>query len=183
MASLPSYVAAAQPVPKDKRVPWFKTTAKPTRESCSGSCSGKSVPSSGAPGSARHFGPWDWSGNSWGGNRGPDLPLPLLSRARTDGNENGPAAGGRWHFHVRCARRLSYARLLDGRFAVRLVGGQCVFLLRASRRALSATRRCRTLHLAIGTVWAIVAALVGLKGINYVAKVATYLPLIPLVIL
>ena len=39
------------------------------------------------------------------------------------------------------------------------------------------------MHLAIGTVWAIVAALVGLKGINYVAKVATYLPLIPLVIL
>ena len=28
MASLPSYVAAAQPVPKDKRVPWFKTTAQ-----------------------------------------------------------------------------------------------------------------------------------------------------------
>ena len=37
--------------------------------------------------------------------------------------------------------------------------------------------------MAIGTVWAIVAAFVGLKGINYVAKVATYLPLIPLVIL
>ena len=28
MASLPSYVAAAQPVPKDKRVPWYKTTAQ-----------------------------------------------------------------------------------------------------------------------------------------------------------
>src|SRR5271155_2299730 len=28
MASLPSYVAAAQPVPKDKRAPWFKTTAQ-----------------------------------------------------------------------------------------------------------------------------------------------------------
>ncbi len=38
-------------------------------------------------------------------------------------------------------------------------------------------------HLAIGIVWAIVAAFVGLKGIQYVAKVATFLPLIPLVIL
>ena len=28
MASLPSYVAAAQPVPKDKRVPWYMTTAQ-----------------------------------------------------------------------------------------------------------------------------------------------------------
>lgn len=28
MASLPSYVAAAQPIPQDKRVPWFKTTAQ-----------------------------------------------------------------------------------------------------------------------------------------------------------
>jgi len=40
-----------------------------------------------------------------------------------------------------------------------------------------------TVHLAIGIVWALVAAFVGLKGINYVAKVATFLPLIPLVIL
>ena len=32
-------------------------------------------------------------------------------------------------------------------------------------------------------VWGILAAFVGLKGIQYVAKVATYLPLIPLVVL
>ena len=32
-------------------------------------------------------------------------------------------------------------------------------------------------------LWGILAAFVGLKGIQYVAKVATYLPLIPLVIL
>jgi cytosine permease len=38
-------------------------------------------------------------------------------------------------------------------------------------------------QLGIGVVWAIVAAFVGLKGIQYVAKVATYLPIIPLVIL
>ena len=39
------------------------------------------------------------------------------------------------------------------------------------------------LHMAIGVIWALVAAFVGLKGIHYVAKVATFLPLIPLVIL
>jgi len=38
-------------------------------------------------------------------------------------------------------------------------------------------------HLSIGIIWALVAAFVGLKGIHYVAKVATFLPLIPLVIL
>ncbi len=38
-------------------------------------------------------------------------------------------------------------------------------------------------QLTIGIVWAIAAALVGLKGINYVAKVATFLPVLPLVIL
>jgi cytosine permease len=38
-------------------------------------------------------------------------------------------------------------------------------------------------HMAIGVVWALVAAFVGLKGIHYVAKVATFLPLIPLIIL
>ena len=39
------------------------------------------------------------------------------------------------------------------------------------------------MHIAIGIIWALVAAFVGLKGIQYVAKVATFLPLIPFVIL
>ena len=39
------------------------------------------------------------------------------------------------------------------------------------------------MHMAIGVIWALVAAFVGLKGIQYVAKVATFLPLIPFVIL
>lgn len=38
-------------------------------------------------------------------------------------------------------------------------------------------------HIAVSIVWAIAAAFMGLKGIQYVAKVATYLPLIPFVIL
>jgi hypothetical protein len=35
----------------------------------------------------------------------------------------------------------------------------------------------------VATVWAIAAAFMGLKGIRYVARWATYLPIIPLVIL
>ena len=38
-------------------------------------------------------------------------------------------------------------------------------------------------HAIVAAVWAIAAALMGLKGIQYVARVATFLPLIPLVIL
>lgn len=39
------------------------------------------------------------------------------------------------------------------------------------------------LYIPLCIVWALGAAFVGLKGIQYVAKVATYLPLIPLVVL
>jgi len=39
------------------------------------------------------------------------------------------------------------------------------------------------LYIPIAIVWTLLAAFVGLKGIQYVAKVATYLPLIPFVVL
>lgn len=38
-------------------------------------------------------------------------------------------------------------------------------------------------HMGISIAWALIAAFIGLKGIQYVAKIATFLPLIPLVIL
>lgn len=38
-------------------------------------------------------------------------------------------------------------------------------------------------HAAVATIWAVAAAFMGLKGIQYVARVATFLPLIPLGIL
>ncbi|MDR2863547.1 MAG: hypothetical protein LBV54_06725, partial [Puniceicoccales bacterium] len=38
-------------------------------------------------------------------------------------------------------------------------------------------------HLAIGVVWTVLAALIGLKGMGYVGKVASYLPIIPIVAL
>ena len=143
MASLPSYVAAAQPVPKDKRAPWYKTTAQTYAGIMLWFVFWMSVPEQRRPGSSRHFGPGHRPGNSWRGNRRSDLPFPLLSCAGIDGDEDRPAAGGCRHFHVRRARRLSHARLPDGRVAVRLVGGQCLFFLRASCRVLSEKKRCR----------------------------------------
>jgi cytosine permease len=38
-------------------------------------------------------------------------------------------------------------------------------------------------HLAVGVVWTIVTALVGLGGMKYVGKVASYLPIIPIAVL
>jgi len=37
------------------------------------------------------------------------------------------------------------------------------------------------MHIAIGIVWSVIAALIGLKGIKYVGMVATYMPIIPIV--
>jgi cytosine permease len=53
----------------------------------------------------------------------------------------------------------------------------------ADQPTLSPGNPVAPVHMAIGVVWCVAAAVVGLKGINYVAKVATFLPLIPLVIL
>ena len=39
------------------------------------------------------------------------------------------------------------------------------------------------LHFAISIVWAVVAAFIGLKGIQYVGKIASYMPIIPIVAL
>ena len=79
-------------------------------------------------------------------------------------------------------RRVPHARLLHGRSAVRLVGGERLLLRQAAGRA---GRGRRNVGAAPGDRrgWALAAAFVGLKGIHYVAKVATYLPLIPAVIL
>lgn len=52
-----------------------------------------------------------------------------------------------------------------------------------SSDALAKGFHAPALYVPICIVWALAAAFVGMKGIQYVAKVATYLPLIPLVVL
>ncbi|MDR2845242.1 MAG: hypothetical protein LBV28_04010, partial [Puniceicoccales bacterium] len=38
-------------------------------------------------------------------------------------------------------------------------------------------------HLTVGVIWTVVTALVGLGGMKYVGKVASYLPIIPIAVL
>jgi cytosine permease len=52
-----------------------------------------------------------------------------------------------------------------------------------SAHALASGFNAPGLYVPLCVIWGLLAAFVGLKGIQYVAKVATYLPLIPLVVL
>jgi cytosine permease len=52
-----------------------------------------------------------------------------------------------------------------------------------SADALSKGFHATSLYVPLCVIWTLAAAFVGLKGIQYVAKVATYLPIIPLVVL
>ena len=182
MASLPSYVAAAQPVPKDKRAPWYKTTAQTYAGIMLWFVFWMSVPSSGAPGPAgilaHGIGPaiigvviaalichflFYLAPGLMGMKTG--LPLAVVGTS-TYGVQGGFLMPG---FLMGV---LQFGWLaVNAYFSSELLAGF------VGQKSMS------PLHLTIGAVWAIVAALVGLKGINYVAKVATFLPLIPLVIL
>ena len=182
MASLPSYVTAAQPFPKDKRVPWYMTTAQTYASIMLWFVFWAKVPSSDAPGSAgilaHGLGP-AILGVVLGalichflfflvpGLLGMKTGLPLA----VVGTSTYGVQGG---------------FLMPGFFMGVLQFGWLAVNAYASSGLLADFLGCAeksTVHLAIGTVWAIVAAFVGLKGINYVAKVATFLPLLPLVIL
>jgi len=182
MASLPDYVASAQPVPQDKRAPWYKTTAQTYAGIMLWFVFWMSVPESGAPGTSGILGQgiavaivgvvvaaflchflFYLAPGLMGMKTG--LPLAVVGTS-TYGVQGGFLMPG---FLMGL---LQFGWLaVNAYFSSELLAG---FI---GQGTMSST------HLAIGTVWAIVAAFVGLKGINYVAKVATFLPLIPLVIL
>jgi len=182
MASLPNYVAAAQPVPKTNRAPWYKTTAQTYAGIMLWFVFWETVPSSGAPGSGGilahgigtamlgvviaalicHF-LFFIAPGMLGMKTG--LPLAVVGTS-TYGVQGGFLMPG-----------FFMGVLQFGWLAVNAYFSSKVVAMFWDFKEMS------TMHLAIGTIWAIVAALVGLKGIHYVAKVATYLPLIPLVIL
>jgi cytosine permease len=182
MASLPSYVTAAQPVPKDKRVPWYMTTAQTYASIMLWFVFWAHVPSSDAPGSAgilaQGLGP-AILGVIIGalichfcfflvpGLLGMKTGLPLA----VVGTSTYGVQGG---------------FLMPGFFMGVLQFGWLAVNAYASSELLAdfiGSPKNSTMHLAVGAVWAIVAAFIGLKGISYVAKVATFLPLLPLVIL
>jgi len=183
MASLPSYVAAAQPVPKDKRVPWYKTTAQTYAGIMLWFVFWETVPASAStptPGGilAQGIGPailgvvlaalichflFFLAPGMLGMKTG--LPLAVVGTS-TYGVQGGFLMPG-----------FFMGVLQFGWLAVNAYFSSKVLAMFWEYPEMS------TVHLAIGSIWTIVAAFVGLKGIHYVAKVATYLPLIPLVIL
>jgi len=181
-SNLPHYVASAQPVPLANRVPWYKSTAQTYAGIMLWFVFWQSVPSSGAPGPGGilaqgvgtallgvvlaalicHFASYLAPG-LMGMKTG--LPLAVVGTS-TYGVLGGFLMPG---FLMGV---LQFGWLaVNAYFSAELLAG------------LAGGAKDSTMHLGIGVAWAIVAAFVGLKGIHYVARVATYLPLIPLVIL
>ncbi|HVV72090.1 MAG TPA: cytosine permease, partial [Verrucomicrobiae bacterium] len=170
---LPAYITSATPNPKDKRAPWYKTTAQTYA------------------GIFLWFVFWDsMSGNGLAtGGLVPTLIgvvvgalichflfylIPGLLGMKTGlplyvvGTSTFGAAGG-----------LIMPGFLMGALQFGWLGVNAF----GSAGALAQGFHAPALYIPLCIVWTVAAALVGLKGIQYVARVATYLPLIPLVVL
>ncbi len=181
-SNLPDYVASAQPVPQANRMPWYKSTAQTYAGVMLWFVFWESVPSSGAPGLGGilahglltavlgvivgaficHFASYLAPG-MMGMKTG--LPLAVVGTS-TYGVQGGFLMPG---FFMGI---LQFGWLaVNAYFSAVLLAG------------LADYKEGTPVQLGIGVVWAIAAAFIGLKGIHYVAKVATYLPIIPLVIL
>jgi cytosine permease len=187
-ANLPDYVASAKPVPADKRMPWFKSTAQTYAGIMLWFVFWASVPTNG---------PSDAKGDLLaGGILYQGLGVAVLGVV---------VAAFLCHFASYLApglmgmkTGLPLAVVGTSTYGVQggfLMPGFLMGVLQFGWLAVNAyfsaellaplagAAKDSSVHLAIGAVWAIVAAFVGLKGIQYVAKVATFLPLIPFVIL
>lgn len=181
-ANLPDYVASAKPVPEGDRVPWFKSTAQTYAGIMLWFVFWESVPSSGATTAGGilahglvtallgvvvaafvcHFASYLAPG-LMGMKTG--LPLAVVGTS-TYGVIGGFLMPG---FFMGI---LQFGWLaVNAYFSAKLLAG------------LAGFEADSVVHMAIGVAWALVAAFVGLKGIHYVARVATFLPLIPFVIL
>ncbi len=191
MASLPNYVASAQPVPQKNRMPWFSSTAQTYAGIMLWFVFWQDIPvGKGIHQDAGQFSTFAGGTLSHGlgvallalvvaallchflfyvvpGMLGMKTGLPLyIVGTSTYGVTGGFLMPG---FLMGV---LQFGWLaVNAYFSAMLLAGTFGF---ASGSAV---------HLGIGIVWAVVAALVGLKGIQYVARVATFLPLIPFVIL
>ena len=170
---LPSYITSATPLGTDKRAPWSKTIA-PTYA-----------------GIFLWFIFWDsMSGNGLsGGGLGATLIgivvgavichfffylVPGLLGMKTGlplyvvGTSTFGAVGG---------------MIMPGLFMGVLQFGWLAVNTYGTADALATSFQAKSLFYPLCVIWALAAAFVGLKGIQYVAKVATYLPLIPLAVL
>jgi cytosine permease len=191
MASLPNYVAAAQPVPLQNRAAWFKTTAQTYAGIMLWFVFWQDVPvGSGITAEMGQYSTFAGGILSHGvlvafvglilaallchflfylvpGLLGMQTGLPLyIVGTSTYGVQGGLLMPG----------------FLMGLLQFGWLGVNAFFagLLLCAPFGYGAL----TLpHAAVSTVWAVAAAFMGLKGIKYVARVATFLPLIPLAIL
>jgi cytosine permease len=172
-SQLPDYISSAKPNPPDKRAPWYKTTAQTYAgiflwfvfwDSMSGN--GLSTGGLGATllgivigAVICHFGFYLIPG-LLGMRTG--LPLYVV------GTSTFGAVGG---------------LLMPGFLMGALQFGWLGVNAFGSAGALATGFHAPSLYIPLCIIWTVAAAIVGLKGIQYVAKVATFLPLIPLVVL
>jgi cytosine permease len=172
-SQLPEYIASAKPNPQSNRAPWYKNTA-PTYA-----------------GIFLWFAFWNpMSGNGLSegglgatllgvvigalichflfylvpGNLGMQTGLPLYVVGASTFGAKG-------------------SLIMPGFFMGILQFGWLGVNIYFSSQALAAGFGATGLFVPLCIIWGVAAAFVGLKGIQYVAKVATYLPLIPLVVL
>jgi len=172
-SSLPSYLASATPNPLANRAPWYKTSAQTYAgiflwfvfwDSMSGN--GLSVGGLGASllgivvgALICHFLFFIIPGNL-----GMSTGLPLY----VVGSSTFGAAG---------------ALIMPGFLMGALQFGWLGVNAFGSAHALADGFNAKGLFIPLAILWTVAAAFVGLKGIQYVARVSTYLPIIPLVVL
>lgn len=181
-SNLPDYVASAQPVPREKRIPWYASTAQTYAGIMLWFVFWNNVPPAGGNALAQGIGLavlgvvlaallchflYYLAPGLLGLKTG--LPLYIVGTS-TYGVVGGFLMPG----------------FLMGLLQFGWLGVNAYFsslLLVAPFYESVDAAKLTPPHMVVGAVWAIAAAFMGLKGIQYVAKVATFLPLIPFVIL
>lgn len=185
MSNLPDYVASAKPNPKDNRVAWWKSTAQ--------TYAGIML--------------WFvfWQGVTVGGADRVANPAGLLSQGVWVAIGALVTAALLCHFLYylvpgKLGMKTGLPLYIVGTSTYGVNGGFIMpgFLMGVLQFGWLAVNayfsglllamamgagEASMLHFTISIIWAVVAAFIGLKGIKYVAGVATFLPLIPVVIL
>jgi cytosine permease len=170
---LPSYISSATPNPPDKRAPWYKTTAQTYAGIFlwfvfwdSMSANGLSTGGLGATLLGIVVGALICHFLFYlvPGNLGMSTGLPLY----VVGSSTFGAAG---------------ALIMPGFLMGALQFGWLGVNAWGSSKALAAGFNSPGLFIPLAIIWTVAAAFVGLKGIQYVARVATFLPIIPLIVL
>ncbi|MDO4559220.1 MAG: hypothetical protein Q4C47_09655, partial [Planctomycetia bacterium] len=185
---LPGYVSSAKPLPVSDRVPWYRSAAPAYAGvmlwvvfwqdiATAGNVSGDAAATAG--------------GTLATGLTTPILAIIVAALICHFGSYLAPGLmGQKTGLSLAVVGTSTYGTtggfLMPGFFMGVLQFGWLGVNAWFSAMLLANTVGCETggvVHITIGVLWAIFAAFIGLKGIQYVAKVSTYLPVIPWVIL